>query len=189
MFGNCYVFSSNYMSLKSGAVNSLQLELFLPTPTSEYTYSESLGAHVTVYNKSERPFNPDQFEGIDVSAGTKTNIAIQRVFKRLLPQPFSGCIHEAKLFSSYYADIFANSNYTYRQQDCISLCRHYYISMRCNCSDLSLPSVSFGLDACRSSSQIGCVFTEYTNFLFDSNAINECYEQCPLGTCLYSNLA
>lgn len=169
------------MSLKSGAVNSLQLELFVPTLPSKYTYSESMGVHVTVYNKSYRPFNPDQFEGLDVSVGTKTNIAIQRVFKKILPAPFSSCIQDAKSFKTTYTDYFAKDNFTYRQAECIGLCRHHYISQKCHCSDLSLPGVSFGLNSCRNSSQIGCVFTAYTNFLFDHDAVNECYDKCPLG--------
>lgn len=189
-YGNCYRFNHNASSLKltqkPGQDNGLRLELFVGIPDVNQRFVLKSGVRVIIHNQSITPF-PDE-DGIDVSAGKQTNIAIGRVFVNRLPDPFSDCIDNLDLnhnknLALQYIEIMSNlSNSKYNQKYCLKLCLQQYVISKCNCYDLSLPfsnHLNSSINGCYESHDTDCSHIKEIEF-FNSNEIGDCYKKCPI---------
>lgn len=121
---------------KSGSFNGLTLELFVGEPTNLYSLSYTTGAHVIVHNRTVR--QPQFYDGLSVSVGTCTNIAVSRVYSSRMQQPYSDCVRNGDLDNrprdrSLYAATLLNANLTYRQSDCFDVCLQRYVVEYCGC--------------------------------------------------------
>lgn len=92
--GNCFVFNDgkkdNHVknSFLSGFIYGLKIKFY----TGHYekldsflSYLDILGVNVKIENNS---FSVDSNNGFEVKSGTRTHVAIERIFKYNLPKPF-----------------------------------------------------------------------------------------------------
>ena len=91
----------------------------------------SIYIHNISLNAVESTDNP-----IKLTPGINNEIKIKRIFKEILPYPYSNCIKDVS--SSYNSllvkHILTKTNSLYRQKDCFNLCQSQYIIKRCNLS-------------------------------------------------------
>lgn len=73
-------------------------------------------------------------EGIDLPAGSSSNIIIKKVITRKFPFPYSECF-DLKSYKSELIDIIRESDRNYRQRDCYNLCIQRFINEKCNCTN------------------------------------------------------
>ena len=199
LYGNCYVFNSNLHrnnTLKSKVRNTskygpqygLQLELFVGLNYQSFGNLRS-GAILFIHNQSSLTDENDV--GIELSSGTQSNIAINRMFIYKLAQPYSDCVDHNNLvkveeivrltieFHGYYSKSF-----------CVDLCYQFYLLDQCNCYDNSAfyylakdYNSSRDVANCLSNNNTtdyyrDCYLRSKKNFL-DSFYSEECFEKCP----------
>ncbi|RNA01862.1 acid-sensing ion channel 1 isoform X2, partial [Brachionus plicatilis] len=123
-FGNCYRFNSDQNSqeiqktYQAGKYNGLMIELYVGIPEDQKTLSRTTGAHVYIDDNSLKPILG---QGVDIAPGFESNLVLQRIKRKQMPQPYSSCIENLDTIDSfdseYYRKVF-RSNLTYRQEDC-----------------------------------------------------------------------
>lgn len=198
-YGSCYRFNGgivggvNYTrtrelkkSTKPGWRSGLSLELYVGDPIYQQQFTYKGGIRIIVHNDSSNPFLDE--DGIDVSTGMQTNIAVSRTFINRLSAPYSNCIEkldsETKLKNEILGDMFDLHNLTkYDQKFCLKLCIQYFITANCNCFDLSSPFISRNsnktIHGCTSITEVDCL-QQIENLFYNSDEVNTCYEKCPL---------
>jgi hypothetical protein len=142
----------------------------------------SRSAKVFIYNHSNYYSESD---GIDVSGGFETNIAVSKKISETYAKPYSDCEikNNVKLVptsDSEIFDIFANTPYSYRFADCHAFCFQEIILKKCNCIDywyffpnlknIKIPRLCNWND---NSNDTACIAEDTT----DWDAI--CREKCP----------
>ncbi|CAF0894771.1 unnamed protein product [Brachionus calyciflorus] len=184
-YGNCFTFNSDTQKTKlwkkTGIVNGLRLELYTG---GQEVYTYKTGFKVFVHNQSDTPFFDE--EGIDVSVGQQTNIAISRTFLNRLSEPHSNCIQNDNLdyyfkSNSFFKYIWTNFNFTrYTLKYCMKACLQDYIVSQCACFDtrLVLP-IQTKLSLCISTEQVECTIKSDIEFHNRKEIISNCYEKCP----------
>lgn len=107
------------MTKKQGETVGLSLTLFVPQPTSFYSFSTSLGANILISNQSEMmSFD----KGFPISIGTETKIILDREFTHREPAPFSDCVQTIESLDSVLVKYFVKNGLNYKKQDCLNLC-------------------------------------------------------------------
>ena len=99
----------------------------------------SRSAKIFIYNHSNYI---SESEGIDISGGYETNIALSKKVSETYVKPYSDCEikNNIKLIpssDSQIFDLFVQSPYTYRSADCHTYCYQELILNKCNCIDYS----------------------------------------------------
>ena len=135
------------------------------------------GAIIRIGNSSFSTYHSN--EGVLASSGSLTNIAVEREFKSILPQPYSNCQIDPQ--SPNFQPNLDNFNkidltdYTYTQQFCFTQCMQKYIIDKYNCSITYLPSLYNASE---------CALDENSNLfndLFRKISIDkDCLPLCPL---------
>ena len=174
-------------STKAGWRNGLRLELYVGDPTRQQQYVYKSGIRVIVHNQSITPF-PDQ-NGIDVSPGQQTNVAVSRTFINRLSLPYSDCVDELTQTKAVGNDLLIemlslisrSKVKKYEQEICLKICFQKYINSECNCSDFSLAFLSINnqSEGCYMSDQVECLSKANQRF-YNGQPINECYSKCPI---------
>ena len=128
-------------------------------------------SHVIDYSK----------DGIFISAGTHTYLAVNREFKTSLPKPYSNCDDlSTNSFSSDLYNLISNSKYVYSQKFCLQQCLQDLLIQKCNCSASFFTSIRNGL-FCSSNNQTICILLGYYGTYLQNNYVeNVCLPQCPL---------
>lgn len=133
-YGNCYTFNkrennsdtilnTSFVGIMSGLdiILDLDPEMYLHT-------TNSIGARIIIHNSSEDP-NPEE-EGLNISPGFETSLAIKQSCIRRLPAPYKDrCIY-------YGTEKSVRGN---NQDDCIRSCIQELNQARCLCIDPTLP--------------------------------------------------
>ena len=200
-YGNCYRFNGGdpdqqmeshvfeayqlKRATKRGWRNGLRLELYTGDQQAQQQYTYKTGVRVIVHNQSIIPF-PDE-DGIDVSVGTQTNIAISRTFMNRLAHPYSKCLKALNqraaqrndILSDMYKLITNNVIDVYQQNICLKLCEQKFVLKRCECVDLSLASLNLvnGSLGCLTTDQVNCL-QEMSAEFYNSLIADECYSKC-----------
>lgn len=175
-------------SYKSGQDTGLRLELNVGDAFIDQQFSEKSGMKIIIFNQTKIPF-PDE-DGIDVSTGQQTNIAISRTFINRLSNPYSNCIDSNLIISQdkYKSEIIkmmkdSKQEINYNQKYCLKLCLQRYIIQECGCFDMSLPKISINstnyTQECYTANDVSCSEEKETHF-YNSNKIQYCYEECPI---------
>jgi hypothetical protein len=133
----------------SGPDNGLRLEVFVGDPT-KVIYSNRNGIKLIVHNASIDTFPGDQ--GIEVSTGCQTNVAVSRTYTNKLGSPYSNCIRDLKESIDHYSnlddteltEILKKMQNVYKmkiycQKTCLNMCKQNFIVKSCGCYDLKLP--------------------------------------------------
>ena len=186
--GNCFIFNSGFNSSiqkvdlktssfigkKGGFTVTLKIKL---DENLKDVYSDN-GYTIRIDNSSYS-FGSDDW--IDLLTGFETNVIVDRYYTNQLPTPYSKCIVQND--SQYDSDLFKlfyNSNYTYKQEQCIDLCYQKLVIAECNCTDFESFSL-FDVEPC-DIEKINCSNDVYHYKFHLDNYINgKCLPLCPLG--------
>ena len=194
-YGNCWSFNSGFNSsggtvdLKTSSVPGngfgLQLELYL-NYYENLTYFNSIaggrGAIIRIDNVSHAiDYARD---GIQISTGFSTSIALKRVFKSSLPKPYSDCdIDDVTSSSTIYSDLYTlivKSPVEYTQKYCLIQCLQKLAFDKCNCTYSFFGSVIKG-NVCTTNDELNCAFNQYyVTYSTNSYVQKVCIPQCPL---------
>lgn len=165
-YGNCYKFNAGHNTItysKPGREDSLLLLLYVGIDDTLNSVATSLGAHVFIHNSSNiLNFN----EGINVAAGTDTNVILAKTVQTYLPYPYNDCREDLNTIGSYDSILVKEillSNHSYRQRDCRLLCFQLELIQTCKCYDISFLQL-FNAPPCTSSVQLGCVIGTYARY-------------------------
>lgn len=186
-YGNCYRFNnaSNIREIKNpGWRNGLRLELSTGDLEQQFFNIKS-GMRIVIHNQSIVPFIDE--EGIDVSAGFQTNIAIKKTIISRLSEPYSNCVEEYsseknlqnnEMFK-YLKNYFNMGNYT--QKYCQKACFQKFIIANCGCFDYRFPTPLSNLGArpCVTDDEIVCLQNIQTSFHSGTGA-TDCNKNCSL---------
>lgn len=185
--GNCYKFNSgkDYMknsvqkrSISSpGYSNGLRLELYVGDPSEKYQLTRSSGIRLFIHNSSSIPLT--EIEGISLSSGFETDIAIDQVYKYRLSKPYSDCIKDIYSLDSFQSDLFnitLKSLGKYSQKYCLQYCYQNFMIKQCKCSDISAPiyekSKKCGYE------DVFCYLNAINNFSLTEES-SKCFDHCP----------
>ena len=131
MNGNKTVLKSSY---KNGYGSGLDLELFAGSPDENMNlFSKENGFTLFI---SYEPIDSSFMDGISISPGFSTKIAIglNKIIK--IPKPYSNCQADLLTVDSYQSDFYKKSiigNNNYHFMSCISVCLQKYIGDNCGC--------------------------------------------------------
>ncbi len=187
---NCYTFNSGFDSngtkidLKQSTITGpeLGLKLILYVNIHELIYyqiSTELGVILRIDNSSYSTFYAKR-DGILLSPGFQTNIAVDREFHSMLPKPYSNCEIDTNspLFrpDSEFYNVIRQSEYAYTKKLCFIQCYQSYIINKYNCSYPEMLSL-FNASKC----DLTKITFYDTTDRFSVNIINEmCLSSCPL---------
>ena len=143
-FGNCYTFDSDGGNVDPrktdlpGFEYDLRLELYVNIYeeliyVEKQTYGFSAMIHIGYSNLSTYHYG----SGTSVSAGSITNIVVDREFKTILPEPYSNCKIDSNAPKFIQGldlyNLIVQSNYEYTQQLCFYQCYQEYLFKKYNC--------------------------------------------------------
>jgi len=115
--------------------------LYVGNTRKQQQFNFKGGVRLVVHNKSEKSFPNDN--GIDVSVGQSTNVAVNRQFIKHKGKPFTECIDPFETdWDSNDVLKFMKHNYqtqTYDQSFCLKTCQQLYIINKCCCYNLNFP--------------------------------------------------
>ena len=131
-----------------------------------------------VHNQTDNTMTVDN--GIAISPGYDTYVAIDRIFTTHLEMPYSTCQKDLKKSTSPYLSklfkYFAALGIThYDQKFCFKLCSQDQLLSKCGCIDISTSSINKA-SYCANDAQIECLKTFISEFT-TSNIMNTC--MCP----------
>ena len=191
LHGNCFRFNSGKFIngsatelkkiTKTGKYNGLMLELFVGDDNDSRSLAMTSGAHIFIHNDT---ITPNEFEGISLSVGTSTNIAIYKTYIDKMKSPYSECTVDLDDNNSYDSELFRfiiQSNNTYRRSDCFNLCYQRKLINECKCYDGSFPNLNSNTQPCITRNQSFCQFMVYDSFTkkgFQELCQNECPLEC-----------
>ncbi len=137
VYGLCFSFNSGLdskgnkielkKSLSPGRQNALRLDLFVDTPENKISFIRSSGAIMFIHNSTAKPLMT--MEGVFLSPGYETDIAISQINYQRLGQPFSDCVADTTAFqdsSSVLYNIALNQTKQYKQKYCLQVCVIYF---------------------------------------------------------------
>ena len=190
-FGNCFTFNSGGLDFNGNKVYTkestlagldygLQLWFYVNVNEKMLEQISQMGAVIRIGNSSYSTFYSSG-EGIFLSPGFRTNIAVDREFKSILPKPYSNCkidsnspqfIQGLDLYNS-----ISPTNYKYTQQLCFNECYQKFIFQRFNCTDSNYFSL---LNESKCSHDLSDSILDM-GYVFGSEFINKnCLSACPL---------
>ena len=187
LYGNCFRYNSgkdssgNQKTIKQivdlGYYNGLQLKVYTGTPELSFS-SARMGLHIFIHNSS---FDPYFYEGIDVSTGHVTNIAVNRLFISKKEIPYSECISDHYI-ENKIPDFFKqadNSNNKYRQENCIQLCIQRLQIDTNGCYSLEYDKLN-SKKPCLSENETNQAIDFYFNDILTNLLDSYCIPKCPL---------
>jgi hypothetical protein len=199
-FGNCYSFNSGFnstgqrrddsVSYLAGSWHGLQVDFFVRSYENISLFNSIWGGSGAIIRIDNVSHVIDHIrDGIFVSPGSSTYVALNREFKTILPKPYSNCEIESydksTSFDSELYQLIKNSNYDYTQNFCLEQCLLKLQHVTCGCQPTSFKTV-IDSKICFSDSEIGCSLYAYYYVYLKNNYIQSvCMPQCPLEC--YSN--
>jgi len=197
-YGSCYRFNGIYVNSagasnksilnkerfvqKAGWENGLQLELYIGNPKQQQQFNFKGGVRIIVHSRTSETFPDD--EGIDVSAGQQTNVAILKQSIKRLEEPYSKCFNSNSLnwnqnnVLKFMKDYYQTEEYS--QDYCFKVCQQLFILSKCCCYDLKFPLKFNPNDEyrqCSTSQDINCVVRAEEKFI-KNNAATDCFNKC-----------
>jgi len=154
-YGNCYTFNSGFLANGSkidlkqqyvpGYSYGLQLDFYSNFYENLSYFNSILGGRGALIRIDNLTHVVDHnLEGIYVSTGQLTNLAMRREIKTSLAQPYSDClIDEGKnsVYDSYLFNKIKASPYDYTQSFCLQQCLQELVINKCKCRFTIMTSV------------------------------------------------
>ena len=187
LMGNCYYLNhakSNSSVFKyakfNGVYFGLTMTLFMGIKYDLKILNPNRGITLFIQNSSNQLGSTQ----IELQAGVKTNIAIDRYFSTQFPKPYSNCDIDndnPKEFESNLYNKIIRSKFQYDQQKCLELCYNEIAMMNCNCSDIY--TLSFDSQSFCDTNNV-CLFKTFQEYLSNTSSEyyvnNYCSPLCPL---------
>ena len=192
-YGNCYSFNSGFNSTGhsvnikkpniAGDGYGLSLEIYTNYYENLSYYNSFMGGRGLLIRIDNVSHSIDfAKDGILVTAGSLTNIALRREFKASLPQPYSNCDFELDKSTYFNSDLFKLiqiSPIEYTQQFCLNQCLQQLLVRECNCVFSFFKSV-FNASSC-SATSVYCAIKAYSSIFIAKDYVKTtCLPQCPL---------
>ena len=190
-YGNCFSFNAGFNStghrteLKKSSVAGwlfgLQLELYVNYNQNLSFFNDAKGLLLRVGNNSRS--SGENLDGIRVSSGFRTDVAISRSFNYMLPQPYSNCQVDKNFenSNSNLYNLIVASPFQYTQKLCFHECFQQKVILECNCTVSVFLSLFENSSQCKTVKEIECAFQIFTNVYLSGNFIKEtCIPLCPL---------
>jgi hypothetical protein len=194
-YGNCYSFNSGFNSTGQpqpfkystlpGYSYGLELDLYV-------NYNENLdflnsilggkGALIRVDNITH--VVKHTFDGISVSPGISTKIALKREFKSILPQPYSDCVMDQGKYNYFdTSDLFnkiKSSPYDYTQSFCLQQCMQQFLIEQCTCGFTPFWTKEIFPNLCNDFNQTACTIRVYlSDYIPNDYSTKYCLPKCP----------
>jgi hypothetical protein len=154
LYGNCFMFnhdSKKYkLTTQPGILNGLEIEMFVGEEEDlikNFTSTFLEGARIFISNRS---FILGDTHGIEIATNTHTNINVQRLYTKLLPDPYSNCLPSASDINNHPSFIYKEyikQSETYNFANCKEDLINQWIISKCNCSNIFLHNI-FKVPAC-----------------------------------------
>jgi acid-sensing ion channel 5 len=130
-YGNCFRFNtSDKYAYRSGQMSSINMEIWIGNLTqADDDLSFENGYTIFISNGS---VDSNIAEGIKISPGYATNIALTRSFVSKQPKPYSECTANLNRINSYDSECYirlVQSNRTYRFSDCSMMCFQKFLGI------------------------------------------------------------
>jgi hypothetical protein len=193
-YGNCYSFNSGFNStgqktdLKksslAGNVYGLQLDLYVDFYENLTFFNSVLGGKGVIVRIDNASYVVDHLaDGISVSVGSITNIALRREKHFAIKSPYSDCVLDndvTNVFDSYIYKAIIASGFTYSQQFCLIQCAQKLVIDTCGCYLTYLTKI-FDATKCTNATSISCAQNAYWNVYSSNDYMNkQCLPLCPL---------
>jgi len=200
-YGNCYSFNSGFNSKDqkrnasktfiAGSFHGLIVDYYIRSYENLSMFNSFWGGSGAIIRIDNVSHVIDHIkDGIFVSPGTSVHVAVNRVFKKMLPYPYSECLigdsdDKPTSFNSDLYQLIKNSPYDYTQNFCLEQCVMKLYYERCGCLSSLYKSVITG-SICRTDKELSCLSAAYWNIYLANNYVQKvCLPQCPLEC--YSN--
>jgi hypothetical protein len=186
-YGNCFQFNtglnfSNHKSSRTDTAFGLNVEVnrifnrkYSIRLLNSVLYFNTTSLITFIHNKSNRITDSSKF--FTYFPFSMLLISIDRTFLYKQPSPYSDCI-DLSSYSSVFYNYIKESNYTYRQIDCIDLCMQQEIIDACNCYDLRFPKLKNEIKACLNLTKFNCSENAINNFDSKSCVAQSCPLEC-----------
>lgn len=190
-YGKCYRFNGpkdkNRTISKSGTNFGLEIEI---STGLNKNLTVSSGFKILINNQSFNSF-PEE-NGIDITHGHQTNIAISRTFNEKLSWPYNDCldnfqeskynylIEKSKTLKQMKQNAKDDEQQEYDPNLCFKMCYQKYFIDECNCTLMDLPKYNINGDpeSCYSIGKMNCS-NENDEKFFSTSAVDDCISQCP----------
>ena len=179
-FGNCFKFKSDKKVTLPGKSNGLKMELMSDQSDSINSLMFSSGIHLFINNQS---IDPLRAEGIDVSAGYETNIALNKNSYIKLSDPYSDCVQDIlnqNEKSSYLFKLTLSNYKKYTRRACFDMCYQDYIVENCNCFSILFPNTTQNHEPCGLSVTKNKCNLDYHIKFYRSVSQQKCPILCPV---------
>ncbi len=189
-YGNCFSFNSGFNStpLRYSGIDGynygLELDFYVNSYEELSFYNSILGGQgAMVFIDNVTHLVDRVYDGVILSAGMTTNVALKREFKSSMPRPYSDSLIDQGLaseYDSYLYNLIRNSPYDYTQKFCFQQCLQQLIIEKCKCRYYIFPSLTKA-DVCSTTSQLSCFVQTYLN-IYGRNSYPEkvCLPLCLL---------
>ncbi len=164
----------------AGPFFGLNLRLYANVYEKLIDTSENVGVLIRLGNSSYLTDDYSVNGGILVSTGFRTNLAVSREFKSLLPKPYSNCeldSNSPKFIQGLdLYNLKAHTEYAYTQQLCFFQCYQKHIFDKFNCTDFGFLSLFLNASSC-----IWDTIESRSENEFNGKFVNKyCISLCPL---------
>ena len=128
---------------------------------------------VFIHNRTIQP--RWESEGVNIKPGESSMIEVKRTFVSNYPSPYSGCT-DSKSYSSLLYGYIIKSNRTYRQKDCLDLCKQQETINKCGCFSPNYDNPLSNTRPCLTLNESNCY--SKINLHFDPTYC--AFDACPL---------
>ena len=187
--GNCWQFNSGLNSKNErvpikktnleGQENGLEITVWALMNLNKNIGTFSDGLVLFVHNQS---YLPSPTERIFLRPGKESRIEVGRIFSKNQPRPFSECqdLSQNSFNSEFYAFILSHQNASYRQLECLDLCRQKVIIDDCGCYFPKFDML-YESPPCLTKTQGYCLgkYT-YEREILTNETLEKCVNECPL---------
>lgn len=185
-YGKCFSFNrDNTRTLsKPGWKYGLQLELSVGLYE---LLALNAGFKILINNQTLNSY-PEE-NGIEVSPGFLTNIAISRTYNEKLANPYNDCLDnfydskynylilKSQIVKQMKTNLGAQSEYD--PNLCFKMCYQKFFIDKCGCTMMDLPNYGpYDPDSCFFSNKTKCIY-EYDDTFFNTSAVDDCITACP----------
>ena len=183
-YGKCFKYNSgeNSSGLKielknlsdEGFMSGLKLKLFTGFPKFSFL-NEILGSIIVIHNST---YNPSIENGLKVSTGLETNIAVNRVFTYKKEKPYSECVLDIdRYYPEFMIPYFKDGNQKkYYKEDCIELCIQNSIISKIGCYIPNLEKIESAIP-CSTVDDVNKLRILENNY---ADISKECILKCPV---------
>lgn len=136
-YGNCYRFNAGTkkglkVSKQPGDLRGFIFTYFLGAYDFQNQIIDTKGLKLFIHNHTEIPSN-----GIDISSGHSTSIAITRTITERLGEPYNKCIKNLNKPEDYDSILYKellSKNISYSKSLCMDYCFQRVVNEKCGCN-------------------------------------------------------